>query len=152
MHSHCCSCRQADTDGETERQKDRRWRLRETERHITVRVHPRTAVFFPGRDGGEGRDPPGCSSRRVPHPPRKKGLRQENWTFGQHRRVGTPAVASVSSAQYGRRESVFGELVRLSGNSIFGRKTLKIPGISGGRTPEIHPKSIIIIEIKWVCR
>ena len=67
-----------------------------------------------------------------PPPPQKKGLRQENWTLGRHRRVGTPAVASVSSAQYGRRESVFGELVRLSENSIFGRKTLKIPGISWG--------------------
>ena len=89
------------------------------EHEVTVRVHPRTAVFFPAPDGGEGGTPWMLGASRPPLP-RKKRSRQENPTFGRHRRVGTPAVASVSSAQYGRRESVFGELVRLSENSIFG--------------------------------
>ena len=34
---------------------------------VIVGVYPRTAVFFPAPDGGEGRDP--LDARRVPPPP-----------------------------------------------------------------------------------
>ena len=59
-------------------------------------------------------------------------------------------VASVSSAQYGRRESVFGKLVRLSENSIFGRKTMKIPCffMFVGYCRDSYSK---YMHCKWLC-
>ena len=89
-------------------------------------------------------------SRRAPTPQKKRVEtgKLDFWSTqeGRDPRSRVRLVGAVWTARIGFRGTC-----TVVGKLNFRLKNLKIQGKSGGRTPEIPGKNIII-EIEWVCR